>query len=91
MLGGRGPAGGEADGRVVGVDAVPQVEGDMFGKGFQLAVFQDDELLVRGRVEEERAALLAQHLLEFHSHVDGVTADVEVQVVGKQRVELDAE
>ncbi len=43
-----GPAGREADRRVVGVDAVPQVKGDVLREFFQPAVFKYHELLVGG-------------------------------------------
>ena len=53
-----------------------------------LVVGQDYKLLVGRRIEEESVSFFAQGLAEAHCHCDGVTGDVEVEIVGEQDVKL---
>ena len=85
-----GPAGGDAHDGVGVVVFFPEAElGLAFQRG-QLAVCQDGEHLVRGRIHIEAVALGGKALLQPVGGVDGVLADAGVEVVGEQHIELQA-
>ena len=69
----------------------PVGEADVLRQLLHLLVGQDDELLVGGRVEIELIAVLLENLFHLHGFFYGVTGQLEVEVVGKQRLELQAD
>ena len=88
---GRGGPGGDeaADGAVAG--GLPPVgELDVLRKSLYLGIGQNDELLVGGRVDVELIALLLEDLLHAHGHIVSVAGQFHVEVVGEQRLELEA-
>ena len=58
------------------------------GQGF---VAHDHELLVGGGVNEELKTPFRKALFQLFRHVDGVAADVKIQVIREQRVKLHAD
>ena len=54
-------------------------------------IVHDDKLLVGGGIQEESIALAGQNLAELDGHGDGVTADLKIEIVLKQDIELNAE
>ena len=55
---------------------------------FDFGIGQDDKLLVGRRIEPELVALLLKDTFHLHGHVDGVTRQLEIEVVGEERLEL---
>ena len=95
---GCGPAGDEAaEGAIVveGFFALlrrrrsPGLEEDAWQKGLHLLVCELDELLVGAGVAKGYACF-REELSQLHCHVDGVSGDVEVKVVGEECIELNA-
>ena len=90
MLRGCGPTGSEAgDGTAVG-EAVPDLVEHFAFQALHLLRRQDRELLIGGRLNIERYLFLAEELLQLHCRVDCMPADAEIELVGKERVELNA-
>ena len=58
---------------------------------FQLVHFivrNHQELLIGGRIEEELIAQVGEQLFQFHRHTHSMGGDVEIEIVGEQRIEL---
>ena len=73
------------------VELFPEAELCLAFQRGQLGVFQHKEDLVGGRVHKEAVALFRKALFQALRRVDGVFADGEIQPVGEQHVELDAQ
>ena len=73
------------------VELLPEAELCLAFQRSQLGVFQHKEDLVRGRIHEEAVALFRKTGLQAVGGGNGVFADGEVQVIGEQHVELDAQ
>ena len=73
------------------VDDRPRLEGRMAVQFLLLPVVENHELLVGRRIHEETVVPVSKSLLELLCHVVGVSGDAEIQPVGEQRVELDAQ
>ena len=86
-----GPAGGEPDDGMVFVIGFPEGKAHMLGKLCTLAVFQNDELLVGRRLLPDAQTLGPDDGLQPLGHINGMTADLKVQIIGKQRQELNTQ
>ena len=84
-----GPAGDEADGGAPIGERRPGLKGGVLPQVPQLLLRQDHELLVGGRVGKEGIALFHKARFQAHGQVDGAAADLPIEPVGKERVELD--
>ena len=73
--------------RFVGV--FPESHLHFFGQCRCLGLFQQDEDLIRRGMEGETVSLFLQCLADLHRGFDRVLSDLKVQVIGKQRLELD--
>ena len=73
------------------IDARPVRPGVLFAELFERRVRKNGELLVRRRIGEKRAARAAARVCDAQRLLYGLFGDLEIQVVGEQHVELDAE
>ena len=73
------------------VELLPEAELRPAFQCGQLGVIQNHEHLIGGRIHKKAIALGGQTLLEGVGGVDGVFADLRVQIIGEQHVELDAQ
>ena len=89
-IGGR-PAGDKAAGEGAVGMALPYLKSHLGDEGIVLAGREDDKLLVGGRKASHRDGVTGKDLLEAGSHRYGVARETQVEAVGKERVELDAE
>lgn len=89
-IGGR-PAGDKAAGEGAVGMALPYLESHLGDEGIVLAGREDDKLLVGGRKASHRDGVTGKDLLEAGCHRYGVARETQVETVGKERVELDAE
>ena len=69
---------------------LPEAELCQWLQRFQLAVFQNGEHLIGGRLHIEAVALGSKALLQTVGGLDGVPADAGVQIIGEQHIELQA-
>lgn len=74
-----------------GILFLPEAEADLAAELLHEAVFEDDELLVRGRVYEELIAFGDEHLFQALGEINGVAADGEIETVSEKSIELHAE
>lgn len=51
-------------------------------------IWQNDELLIGGRVNIELKAFLLEYLFHLHRHLDSVAGEVEIEIVGEEGFEL---
>ncbi len=87
----RGPAGGKAHDGVRRVDLAPRLERSCPAQPLAVGMGEDDELLVGGRVDVEAVAPLGKSAAELHGHADGMAGNAQVEPVGEERVELQAQ
>ena len=89
-IGGR-PAGDKAAGEGAVGMALPYLKSHLGDEDIVLAGREDDKLLVGGRKASHRDGVMGKDLLEAGCHRYGVARETQVEAVGKERVELDAE
>ena len=89
FLGG-GPAGDKTHGGVLRIRLVPEAHLDLFREGSEGCLIQQDEVLVGRGIKSEGIALVAQRLTDALGRGDGGTPDLSVEIVGEERVELQA-
>ncbi len=82
------PAGGDPHHRVGVVVFFPEAELCLALQRFQLGVGEDHEDLVGGGVHEELVAFFRQTLFQHGGRLNGVFADLGVQAVGEEHIEL---
>lgn len=87
---GGGPAGNKAAHGAMGIEWSPSREGDVLKECLHHVVGKDEELLIGGRVDEGLETLVCEYLLELHSQLVSMAGYVQIEVVGEERVELDA-
>ena len=73
------------------VELFPEAELCLALQRSQLGVFQHKEDLVRGGVHKEAISLFRKTGFQAVSGDNGVFADGEIQVIGEQHIELDAQ
>ena len=86
-----GPASAEANAGVSGVHPRPVLIAKFLAQNGQLVIGDDGILLVSGGVKQQGIAVGYEDIPDLESLVDGVAGDLEVEIVGKQCVELDAQ
>ena len=91
MLNGSCPASGETSYESSVGQLVPNLESNLPFKGIHLFLSEDWELLIGWRIDVELNTFALKHALHFHCHVDGMLSYVKIKIVGKERVELDAQ
>ena len=85
------PAGGKADDRAGIIQTFPEAELRFLLQFIHPVIADDDENLVRERIEIERVSAFAERLSDLVSCLDCGLSDGLVEVIGEQRIELDAE
>ena len=86
-----GPTCGKSGDYPVVGEGFPILEQHLVFELLRLPLGENGELLIGGRVDVKWDVLLGKCLLESHGHVDGMSADAQVQIIGKQSVELEAQ
>ena len=65
-------------------------EDDLLFQFVHFIVRNHQELLIGGRIEEELIAQVGEQLFQFDRHTHGMGRDVEIEIVGEQRIKLHA-
>ena len=85
------PACGKANCRMLCVGLFPKAEAYLFRKSLHFFVFEQYELLVRGRFQKEAVALFLEDFLHFFRALYGVSAYLKIKPVCEKLIELYAE
>ena len=70
---------------------LPVLDRHVLTDASEVVIVQDHELLVGRRLEEELVAFLMQHAAQSMCGIDRIAADLEIQAVGHERLELHAD
>ena len=91
IVGGCLPRGDEANGYAVVVKFFPNLAVGFLAQLMVFIAMEDDELQVGGRVRIERDAHVFDALAQTLGHVESMAADLAIEVIGEEDVELHAE
>ena len=86
-----GPAAAETNAGMCLIHPSPVLIAELLTQDCQLLIRNDGILLVRGGVEQQGIAVGNKDLPDLERHINGVAGNLEIQIVGKQRVKLDTQ